>query len=296
MDNDTIGTLVMVIGLIFIMFSMGITLKPQDFYDLLKYPKAVAIGSLCQLLLVPVIGFCCAFVFDLSPLYAVGLIIAATCPGGVSSNLAVYFAKGDVALSVTLSALSTIVTLITIPLWVEFALATYLQSDESVDLSILDTIIKVGAFTILPVTIGMFFRAKKQAWSKSMEPKFAKVGMLILILFVVSGLVRYGQEMGDNITTLVPAVIALNVFSMIVGYISCMAIGVSKRQRAAITIEMGLKNAAVGIIVAAVIVGVPEMALPTYIYIAIMGLSALIFVLFSAYQANTTRSNEGMQG
>lgn len=285
----------MVIGLIFIMFSMGITLKPKDFYDLAKYPKAVAIGTICQLALVPLIGFCCVYLFELHAVYAVGLIIAATCPGGVSSNLAVYFARGDVALSVTLSALSTLVTLITIPLWVEFALTAYLQSNESVNLSILETIVKVGAFTILPVGIGMLVRIKNKNWCEYVEPKFAKAGMLILVLFVAGGLGQYGQEMIENVSTLVPAVITLNIAGMLTGYASCTVTGISKRQRAAITIEMGLKNAAVGIIVAAAIIGVPEMALPTYIYIAIMGISALFFVFFSVFQANIASPRKEIQ-
>ena len=155
---EKISTIILAMSLIVIMLGMGLSLTFKDFRRVILYPKAIFVGLVNQLILLPLIGFGVASTLNLSPEIAVGIMILAACPGGPTSNLISHLAKGDLALSVTLTALSSLITILTIPFIVNFALSHFLEQGQLVELNILETIAQIFIIVVVPVTVGMLIR------------------------------------------------------------------------------------------------------------------------------------------
>ena len=162
---DTTATLILGISLIIIMLGMGLSLTLTDFKRVVLFPKAIFIGLVNQLILLPIIGLTIAVVFKLPAEIAVGIMILAACPGGPTSNLISHLSKADLALSVTLTALSSLITIITIPFLVNFAMSHFLLKEQLIELNVLETIIQICIIVIVPIVIGMLLRHYKPAFA-----------------------------------------------------------------------------------------------------------------------------------
>ncbi|MEQ9230094.1 MAG: bile acid:sodium symporter, partial [Cyclobacteriaceae bacterium] len=164
-----ITTIVLAVSLIIIMFGMGHSLTTDDFKRVFVEPKAILIGLINQLVILPLIGFLLISIFSVRAEIAIGLIILAACPGGPTSNLITHLAKGDTALSVSLTAISSFVTLLTIPFIINLGLRTVLGSSTEIQLDVVQTIAQVLVVVVIPVILGMLIRAKKEAFAHKME-------------------------------------------------------------------------------------------------------------------------------
>jgi BASS family bile acid:Na+ symporter len=155
MESNFLTSVFLPLALFVIMLGMGLGLKIDDFKRVFTEPKGVLVGLIAQLLLLPLVGFGLATLFPLSPELAVGVVILATCPGGSTSNLMTYLAKGNVALSITLTAISSVITVLTIPLIINVAMRHFLEAETTLQLPFVKTVIQIAVITLVPISIGM---------------------------------------------------------------------------------------------------------------------------------------------
>ena len=156
----SIAGIILAISLMIIMFGMGLSLIFADFKRVLIFPKAVFIGLVSQIIILPLIGFLIATALNLSPTIAIGIMLLAACPGGATSNLLTHLAKGDLALSISLTAISSLLSIVTIPIIVQFALTHFCDQDQSVSIDAITMIKQLFVIVLIPVSIGMMIRAK----------------------------------------------------------------------------------------------------------------------------------------
>jgi len=274
---NTASTIVLALSLIIIMFGMGLSLVADDFKNIFRNPKAIIAGLISQLVLLPAIGFILVSIFTLNPEIAIGVIILAACPGGATSNLITHLAKGDTALSVSLTAISSFITLITIPFIINLGLQLILGENTAIQLDVMQTIIQVFAIVIIPVIIGMLIRAKLTAFAnKMMQP--VRIASAIVFVLVLAGviiserenIVPYFQQAGLVMLT-------MNVATMTVGLLIANTLRLPFRQGLSISIESGIQNGTLAITVATVLLANSTYGIAPAIYSLIMfGTSGII--------------------
>ena len=209
------------LSLAIIMLGMGMTLVLADFTRIIKFPKAILIGLTNQLLFLPIIGLSLAIIFNLSPIMAVGLLILATCPGGPTSNLITQICKGNIALSVTLTAIASIISILTIPFILSYALAFFgTSTDVTIKLPILDTILQIMVITVIPISIGMLIRKLKPNFAKRMEKPMRIASTIIFILVFVAVLSANFSLIGKAMREVGIVTLLLNILTMGLGYLT----------------------------------------------------------------------------
>lgn len=249
---------------------MGLTLVIDDFKRVIKYPKAVSVGLFNQLILLPLIAFGLAILFNLTPAIAVGLMILAACPGGVTSNLITYVSKGDTALSITLTAIGSFITVITIPMIISFSLIYFLADDQSVQLNVLQTIAQVFGITVLPVSIGMFIRDRKPDFAKRME-RPSKIASTVIFLVILLGIILANKHLlVSSIKSVGAVTLLLNLITMGLGFLAAKIFKLNFAQSLTITIESGIQNGTLALVIATTILKNAEMTLAPAIYSLIM--------------------------
>ncbi len=277
MESSILTELFLPLALAVIMFGMGLSLTLSDFKRILIYPKAVLLGLLNQIVLLPVVAFFIANGLGLSPELAVGLMILAACPGGATSNLITHLAKGDTALSITLTAFSSMITVLTIPFVVNFSIGYFIPGGEEQQLEILGTVISVLVITIIPVAIGMLVLKKVPALAKKLEIPFRQFSTVFFILIVVSAFVKERANLVQFFIDAGPASLALNLATLGLGYGVAKVAGLNFRQSLTIAVESGIQNGTLGITIAATLIVNSVMTIPSAIYSLIMfGTAALV--------------------
>lgn len=277
MESSILTELFLPLALAVIMFGMGLSLTLSDFKRILIYPKAVLVGLLNQIVLLPVVAFFIANGLGLSPELAVGLMILAACPGGATSNLITHLAKGDTALSITLTAFSSMITVLTIPFVVNFSIGYFIPGGEEQQLEILGTVISVLVITIIPVAIGMLVLKKVPALAKKLEIPFRQFSTVFFILIVVSAFVKERDNLVQFFIDAGPASLALNLATLGLGYGVAKVAGLNFRQSLTIAVESGIQNGTLGITIAATLIVNSVMTIPSAIYSLIMfGTAALV--------------------
>lgn len=266
MQESVLSNVVLPLAIIFIMVTLGMTLTIADFRRVAAQPKQVLIGLLCQLVLLPVLGFLLAGAFSLAPVYAISIILLAAAPGGATSNLIVHAADGDRALSVTLTAISNMMAWFTIPLLLGIAYTTYGSGALDIDFPVASTMIQVAALTVVPVLVGMGIRTWKpdfaensKRWSKIFAGGFLFLVILALVIQNWDVIVRDGPRFA-------PAFITLNVAALAVGFIVSRLAGINTVQTGTIAIETGIQNSTLAITVALTILNNNEMAVVPGLY------------------------------
>lgn len=187
-----VNSVIIPICLFLIMMGMGLSLVVNDFKRVLKYPKAVGIGLTNQLIMLPLIGFALANFMPLRPEYAVGVMLLVLCPGGTTSNLFTYLAKGDVALSVTMTAIASVITVFTIPIVLSFSLIHFMGAGSEFQLPIVKTMVSLVAITIVPISIGMVIKRFAPRVADSSQVLVSRFGVIFLAMLVV--FLSYVQE------------------------------------------------------------------------------------------------------
>ena len=287
-----VNTVVIPICLFLIMMGMGLTLITNDFKRVLKYPKAVGIGLANQLILLPIIGFALANIMPLRPEYAVGVMLLVLCPGGTTSNLFTYLAKGDVALSVTMTAIASVITVFTIPIVLSFSLIYFMGSGSEFELPVVKTVLTLVVLTIVPISIGMLIKryAPKVAdRSQIYVSRFGVIFLTFLVLFL--GYVQRDIIVDAFIAT-GPVSVLLNVSTMALGYYSSKWFGLNLAQRTSVTLEVGLQNSTLSIFMALTLLSNYDMSMMPAIYTLVMFLTAGILVRIFSARHNKLRKSE----
>lgn len=275
-----VGTL-LPLGLAFIMFAVGVTLVPADFTRLLTQPRAVVAGLIGQLLLLPLFAWWLAVAWQLPPEMAVGLVILGACPGGASSALITHLARGSAALSVTLTAITSVVALASMPIVVQLGLRHFMGDATQIEFSIGRLVRGVFIITTVPVILGMLLRAWLPAFADRIQGVLGKVATALFVLIVIATFVSQREALIANFATVGPAAASLNVAVMAAGIALGIAFRLNRPDSIAIASECGLQNAALGIFVATTLLAAPQLAVPSVVYALIMNLGAFALIAWA---------------
>ncbi|RMA58065.1 bile acid:sodium symporter family protein [Ulvibacter antarcticus] len=255
------------LSLAIIMLGMGMTLIPADFTRIFKFPKAIFIGLVNQLLLLPIIAFSLAVAFNLDPIMAVGVMILAACPGGPTSNLITQVCKGNIALSVTLTAIASFASIITIPFILSYALEYFgTGTDVIIKLPIMDTILQIMVITVIPISIGMFIRKYKSNFAIRMEKPMRIASTVIFILVFIAVIAANFHMLGDAMERVGIVTLLLNILTMGAGYLTARLFKLNLKNAISISVESGIQNGTLAFVIATTILNNIEMGIPTGAY------------------------------
>ncbi|HSU27388.1 MAG TPA: bile acid:sodium symporter family protein [Chitinophagaceae bacterium] len=278
MDSSPLMSILLPLALGIIMFGLGLTLSIGDFSRIFTYPKAVIIGLACQMLLLPAACFGLAKLFNLSPELAVGLILLAASPGGVTSNFYSHLAKGDVVLNITLNAASSLLCIFTLPLIVNFAMLTYMDESKYIALQFFK-VLQIFAIILLPVALGMFFRKKDQALSLRMQKPVKIFSILFLVGLIIMQVVKERGNLGHYWQQIGLAALSFNLLSLTAGFFIPYFFKLPKKQSIAICMGVSIHNCALAITIALSpsLLNNSVMSIPPAIYSIVMYFTATLF-------------------
>ncbi|KIC50811.1 bile acid:sodium symporter family protein [Tateyamaria sp. ANG-S1] len=278
---DILLNVVLPLSLAIIMLSLGVGLTFADFARVLRTPKAFAIGATAQIILLPVVTYAIVVTFGLGPEIAVGFMLLSFCPGGVTSNMIARLSKGDVALSVSLTAVVSLLSILTVPILAAWSVVHFM-GDAAPDVSVTGLAISVFIIVTLPVLIGVLIRHFAANFAIRIEPFLSRLATLLFIIIVVAALAANWDVFTANLGTLGPALIVLNAVLLLIGLGLALALALPWDQAKTISVETGIQNATLGITLAALISGQAEglsaMALPSGVYGILMYIVAAPFV------------------
>ena len=268
MDATTIITQIFLpISLAIIMFGMGLTLVISDFTRLFTYPKEIFIGLFNQLVFLPLIGFLIIFLFDLDSTMAIGIMILSLCPGGPTSNLITQVSRGNIGLSVTLTALASLITVFTIPIILSEAISYFSgETDVIIELPIVQTMIQILVITVIPVSIGMVIRKKNEDFALRMERPMRIASTVLFIIIFLLVMIANKDLIVQAMKEVGLATLLLNLSTMALGYMTAKLFGVKGKSQISITIESGIQNGTLAFVIATTILNNVEMGLPTGAY------------------------------
>jgi BASS family bile acid:Na+ symporter len=280
MQANLFTNILLPIALGVLMLGMGLGLIPADFQRITRYPKAVIIGLVNQIIILPIVGFIIASLLPLRPEIAVGLMIIAICPGGPSSNVLTYLAKGDVALSVTLTAFSSIITIFTIPVLASLALQHFMGQQAALSLPIGSTMLQIFLIILLPMVIGMTIRQYFPLLAKNLEPITNRLAVIFLAVIILLLIIREWERLPLFIAQTGIAVIILNTIASLIGFFSGRLFNLNIPQRICIAIEVGIQSGTLAIAITAGLLNNPDLAIPAIVYSLWMYVSAFIAVYY----------------
>ena len=260
---------VLPLGLALIMFSLGLGLTFDDFARVGRRPKAFLTGAVGQIIIVPLIAFMLVGLFGLTLELAVGFMILSFCPGGVTSNMISKIAKGDVALSVSLTAVVSLLSMVTVPLLVAWSIIHFMGADAP-PVTITKLAISMFLITTLPVLLGVALRHFAAGMAQKIEPSVSKLATVLFVIIVAAALASNWNLFVENLPVLGPALIVLNNVLMIVGGGLASLAGLNMAEVKTVAVETGIQNSTVGITLAAIIAaqatGFSAYALPAAVY------------------------------
>lgn len=262
-------------ALIVIMFGMGLSLTLVDLKRVIIMPKAAAIGLTGQLVFLPMLAFALITIIQPAPVVAVGAIILAACPGGVTSNAYVFAARADIALSVMLTTIASIVTVFTIPLLTMAALDFFMADEAALQLEFWRTVWTLAKLTILPVAAGMTFKAIWPERAARNLSIFRRISLALLIAIVVVAVLGSLQDFRQNIVQAGVLAVALNITAMTTGFLAAWLLGLSRIQCLTITFEVGVQNLALATVVTLTLLNRPDLFVFTIVYGLVMKFTAL---------------------
>jgi bile acid:Na+ symporter, BASS family len=273
MQATWITTIALPLALAIIMFGLGLHLRMQDFYRVLSMPKPVLLGLGTQMLLLPPVAFLICKTLQLPGELAAGVILLAASPGGATANVFSHLARGDVALNITLTALNSLLILITLPLLVAFALGYFLGAEQAVPAPT-QKVFEVAAIVLLPVAIGMFVRAKASAFASKLERLVQPLSLLILLALIVLTVYREWQLIVSNVRTVGLACVLLNLLSLLIGYGVARLAKLPRAQAISIAFEVGIHNTTLAIFIALSVLQLPALSVPAALYSLLMYFTA----------------------
>ncbi|MCY7312178.1 MAG: bile acid:sodium symporter family protein [Pseudoxanthomonas sp.] len=279
MQSTLLTTLLLPLALGVIMLGLGLGLTVEDFRRVARYPRAVLTGLSLQILLLPWVAFGLALLFKLPPELAVGLMLLAASPGGATANIYSHLARGDVALNITLTAINSVLCLLTLPLILNLALEYFLGAGQYVPPPV-RKIVEVAFIIVFPVLIGMLIRARAPGFATRTEKPLRLLAVLVLVALVAIAFIQSWDNLMAWFVAVGLACLLFNLVSMGVGYAAPLALKMPKRQAIAIAMEIGIHNGTLAIYIALNVLGNPAMSVPAAIYSLLMFLTAAVFAFW----------------
>ncbi len=277
MSPDLLTQVVLPASLFIIMFGMGLSLKIANFQSVLKSPKAVGIGIFAQMVLLPLLAFMIAVLLSLPPEIAVGLMIIALAPGGATSNLFTYLAKGDVSLSISLTAVVSLLIPFTLPIMVALSMHYFMESDVSFTLPIVPTILQLFMITLLPVALGMMVLVRWENIATKIEQVLKWFSALFLGLIIALIVLKNMDQMSAFFAQAGMATLLLNTGALLIGYKLANLTQLSQPQATSIGFEVGIQNGTLALVVAGSLIGNEVMMIPAITYSILMFFSGGLF-------------------
>ena len=268
------------LALAFIMFALGLGLTSKDFIRVIKQPKDFFVGAISQVILLPIIAFVLVKIWPISPELAIGVMIIAAAPGGVTSNILTSFAKGDVALSISLTAIISLLCVITIPFIVLTSVNLIGNSNISQDISLLKMSRDMFLIVTVPVIIGMLFRRFASSIALKFEPISKKISMLLFVLVLIGAIAAEKENIISYFSQAGLITLLLNIIMMLIAYYIAKIFSSGVAQQKCITLECGLQNGTLAIFVATSIFGGGAYVIPAATYSLLMFITSIIFVYF----------------
>ncbi|GAA5225376.1 bile acid:sodium symporter family protein [Membranihabitans marinus] len=289
---DSVSNLILSLALVIIMWGMGLSLTIQDFKRVVKYPKAVILGLFNQLIILPILGLILITLLSIPAEIAVGLMILAACPGGPTSNLIVHLAKGDTALSVSLTAISSIVTVFTIPLIINFSMNHLLSQTAMVQLDVIDTIKKMCIVIIIPVAFGMMVKRYMNRFAEKMAKPVRIASAVLLFVIIIGIIVKEKDVLPGYFAQVGVATFLLNALSMFIGYFTAKLLKLSTFQSISISVESGIQNGTLALAIAVGLLENPVFAIAPAVYSIIMFLTGGFIIYWATQRSpqNTSTS------
>jgi bile acid:Na+ symporter, BASS family len=276
-SNAGDSSMALAIALGVIMLGLGLSLTIDDFKRVVKYPRAIIVGLVCQMLLLPAVCLGIAVAFNLPPVLAVGLMLLAASPGGATANLYSHLSQGDVALNVTLTAVNSVLSVFMLPIIVNFSLG-YFMSDDATQVGIqFKKVIEVFAIVLVPVAIGMFIQNKNKAFADKMEKPVKIISAVLLITIITIMIIKGKDTLAQSFADVGLAALAFNVVSIAIGFFIPRLLKIPQKQSIAISMEIAIHNGTLAIFIAANVLNNDAMTIPPAIYSIIMFFTAGIF-------------------
>ncbi len=268
------------IALAFIMFALGLGLTGTDFLRVIKQPKDFFVGAISQIILLPVIAFVLVKIWPISPELAIGVMIIAAAPGGVTSNILTSFARGDVALSISLTAIISLLSVITVPFIIVTSLGLLGSENVSQNISLTSMAISMFLIVTVPVIIGMIFRRFASNTAINFEPIAKKISVVLFIIVLLGAILAEKDNIVSYFADAGLITFVLNVLMMVVAFYVAKLFGTGNAQKKCIAIECGLQNGTLAIFVGTTLFGGGAFVIPAATYSLIMFVTSLIFVFF----------------
>ena len=270
-------------SLIFIMLTLGLGLELSDFTNLVRKPRSFFVSLTNQILLLPLVTYIIILVFGITKEAAVGMMILACCPGGVTSNIITKLAKGDTALSISYTAFNSILAIVTLPLIVGFSMKSFMGL-EAPDINILSLGLTMFFITAVPVGIGLLIREKNKYYADKLEPKASKISTILFAIIILGALLSEWETFINNFVLLGPAIVLLILAMLTIAYKSSKFFKMSDKQSITVAIESAMQNGTVGITVGNLIInpesGLSILSIPSGVYSIMMYLICLPFVFW----------------
>ena len=277
MSPDLLTKVILPLSLFFIMFGMGLSLKLADFKNVSQSPKAVTLGLIGQMLVLPLIAFLIAITLQLPPEIAVGLMIIALAPGGATSNMFTYLSKGDVSLSISLTAIVSVITPFTIPIFAAMSMAFFMENSTEFNLPVVKTIIQLLVITLIPVALGMFVLSRWPNLAAKLENFLKWFSIFFLLLIIVLIVLKNKDNMLSFFAEAGLATLLLNISVLIIGYQMAKLAQLPHAQSVSIGFEVGIQNGTLALLVAGTLIGNEVMMIPAVTYSLIMFFSGSAF-------------------
>lgn len=276
MQASLLTNLLLPLALGIIMLGLGMGLTLDDFRRVARYPRAVLTGLILQVLILPAVAFALALAFGLPPELAVGLMLLAASPGGATANIYSHLARGDVALNITLTAINSLLCLLTLPLILDLSLEYFLGAGQYVPPPV-RKVIEVAVIIVLPVVIGMVVRAYAPRFAARVEKPLRLLSVLVLVLLVAGAVVQERDTLISFFAVVGLACLSFNLISMGVGYAAPIALKLPRRQAIAIAMEIGIHNGTLAIFIALNVLGNARISVPAAVYSLLMFATAAVF-------------------
>lgn len=283
LDIQVLGiniSLVSALALIIIMATMGLKLKPRDFTQVFLLPKPVTLGLIFQLLMLPATALVLVYIFQPGLAVAAGIIIISCCPGGAPSNFFTFLAKGNIALSISLTVLSGVIVVFSLPLLVNFGLRLQGGQGANISLPVIDTMVRIFILVIAPVITGMAFAYRWPKVAAAVEPIITKFSFVILVLTVLVLLLKIWPLLYQIINLAWPIVVCLNLSMMATSYFVAKLFKLNEQNARTLCIETGVQNYMLAMVIALAILKKPEFIIAPILYLFTVYITVFTFIAF----------------
>jgi BASS family bile acid:Na+ symporter len=280
--GSALTTIGLPVALGIIMFGLGLSLTLADFGRIAKHPKAVIIALACQLVLLPALCFGLVLLFRLPPVLAVGMMLLAASPGGTTANLYSHLFRGDIALNISLTAVNSVISVLTLPLIVNLSISYFQPAsagnpgEGQLGIDVLEAL-KVFAIVLIPVALGMLVRRLKPSFATAMDKPVRIASIIILVIVIAGAVISNLKPLMDNLAALAGITVVFCLLSLTIGFLVPRLFRISREQSIASSFEIGIHNATLAIVIAQGVLDNFEMSLPGAVYGVLMFFVAAAF-------------------